>query len=289
LAESFTPVELTGSPVNNEEIDDEEQSEEVQRFQQQTKQPINEQPPDFFDDKGKPDQFFGGKPETIDFFGSKIKKSSAKKVRSGIPDVTNLFDEKIKVKRNKPIIGNLREGIGGFDSAFGNQNALKRGTGFDNFIGDININALSKGLPDSAVPKTGIFSKSGKKVRKPFRERLSPVLPIPEGFEKIEDSGVLPISRGFESIEQAGIVEPTDMFEVEKPKKRKAGRPFGSVGKKKRQARKIQKKKKKKELDKARVSLLKERSRLADGGVPRNKLQSEEASVVDNSFRGFFS
>ena len=43
------------------------------------------------------------------------------------------------------------------------------------------------------------------------------------------------------------------------------------------------------ELSKARKSLLLEKARLSDGGVPRNALQARSFNEADNSFRGLFT
>ncbi len=334
FANHFTPTELRepAPPQQTvEEIEDDvEQDDQVQPQQQQAPEPQanffgesgTQGENDFFGKPvavkeskveesgffGKPKDnkvntnFFGkekqNNPDTVDFFGSEISKKSRAKVRAGITNNANIFGDKIKIKRNKPLIGSLKEGVDFFDSSFNSKSdkpPIKRGTGFDNFIGDINLGKLARGKPDSAVPKTGIFSKQGRKGKglsqpvdlSQMNQNLG-VLPNPEGFEdfNVEES----FGNGEKSIEE---------FEESVVTGKRAGRPKGSVGKKKRQARHIQKKKKKKkinELTKSRISVLKERERLKKGGTPRNAIQGANfkstgvsPNTKDGSFRSFFT
>jgi len=306
LADSFTPRELL--PRRPDEEYDEEYDEREIPYRYRPREPVSqpvEQPPKFFGDvkdNNMPDFF--GKITTV-----KTKKKTKEKVPDffppnpvtrGIPKEVNFFNDLPKPNTKKPLISSLNEGVTSFDSSFGNQNALKRGTGFDNFVGDINIDRLSRGEPDSAVPLTGVFADKRKGVdTHVIFPQDSPNL---SAYNKTR---ALPNPEGFEN----GLTQaPTSG-------KRKAGRPFGSLGKKKRKIKKLEeirtnkkltpdkgvvaslkdisiakprKKKKLTELTKARLSLLEEQSRLNEGGAPRNALQAKYYSSEDNSFRSLF-
>lgn len=319
LPQDFNPTELQPrpQPTVQDVEEDVEQEQEPQQTppQQQTEQlnffgeggtPPEQQTPDFFgkvagnnSQKENNGENIFGKPEdnkvNVNFFGSKIPQKSRAKVRAGIANNNaNIFGDNIKIKRNKPLIGSLKEGVDFFDRSFNSKSdkpPLKRGTGFDNFVGDIDINALSRGKPDSAVPKTGIFSKQGRKGK-----GISQPVDLSQMNQNL---GVLPNPKGFEDFNVEQSVESFNETPAPEFTGKKAGRPKGSVGKKKRQARKIQKKKKKKkinELTRSRISVLKEQERLKKGGVPRNSFQGESfkaggvsPNTQDNSFRSFFT
>lgn len=279
LAQEFTPTELRPQKV---EIEIDEDGEEVEVVRSQ---PTQEQPMNFFGE--------GGQEKTPEFFGSVLPQGKTNVV-SGIPKEANFFGKLKRPNADKPLIGNLQEGVSFFDNSFNKKSGkqpLKRGTGFDNFVGDIDINALSRGKPDSAVPKTGIFAKGNERkgiLRNPvdLSQQNVQLLPNPEGFEDFN------VDESVQAFNEVPSHTHTDSG-------KKAGRPKGSVGKKKRQARKIQKKKKKKkinELTKSRISLLKERERLKKGGLPRNSFQGDkfkQTGVSPNSqdlnFRSFFT
>ena len=308
LAESFTPSDMINSTRQRESeqgFDDEDQLDEEQirdqarQFREQTRKNNNPEPPKFFGDeanKGTP-QFFGEikqsskgipNPNEVSFFGQPSK----------VPE----FFGNVKNIRKKPLIGQLNDGVDAFDKSFTYGNAkppLKRGTGFDNFVGDIDVNALANLEPDSAVPKSGVFAdkRKGVDTHRNFIENQSGDL---GGFT--QQRSVLPTGSGFGN-NNIDINDSVQSFN-EIPSGRKAGRPVGSVGKKKRQARKLAKaksttivkpvtvkpkKKKRNELSKARLSLLEEQARLNDGGAPRNALQARSFNTNDNSFRGLFT
>jgi hypothetical protein len=254
LAESFTPIELTGQrqQPSEDEFDDEE-FEDEEDFEERQPEPAQ---PKFFGDinENNSNNFFGKipvqqqKPEKIPNFFEDDKNN---KITRGIPKEANFFGKIPKPKTKTPLIGNLKEGVDFFDNAFtrgGQKKPLKRGTGFDNFVGTIDVERLARGKPNSAVPLRGVFADKKRGV------------PNPVGFDE---------QASVEAFEQQIVTENGNG-------KRKAGRPKGSLGKKKRQAKKLDKKKKKSELSKARKSLLVEQSRLNDGGAPRNALQARQ-------------
>lgn len=273
LAQEFTPTELRPQETVIE-IDEDGDEVEVTRAK-----PTQEQSMNFFGE--------GGQEKPPEFFGSVLPKTQ--NVVSGIPKEANFFGKIPKPNANTPLIGNLKEGVEFFDSSFNKKNGkqpISRGTGFDNFVGDIDVAKLSRGLPDSAVPKTGIFAKGNERrgiIRNPvdLSQQNVQLLPNPEGFQDFD------------------VEESIEAFEEPVSTGKKAGRPKGSLGKKKRQAKKIQKKKRKKkvnELTKSRISVLKEQERLKKGGVPRNAFQGDKfkasgvsPNTVDNSFRSFFT
>lgn len=303
LAESFTPTELSGQrrqPVDEEfeeEFDDDEEFEERQPEPQQPKffgDVRENSSPDFF---GKVPVAQKQAPEKIpDFFPQNQNKAT-----SGIPKEANFFGKIPKPKSNTPLIGNLKEGVQFFDNAFtrdGQKPPIKKGTGFDKFVGTIDVGRLSRGKPDSAVPLRGVFADKRKGVDRHVQFSNRPV----DLAQMNRNVGVLPNPVGFD--EEASIEAFEQQIVTENKNgngkiKRKAGRPKGSLGKKKRIAKKITKtskkvatkgkRKKKSELSKARRSLLEEQSRLNDGGAPRSALQANRFSSEDNSFSGLFS
>lgn len=288
LAESFTPTELTEQrqPVRDEEFEDEEFEDE--EFEERQPEPPQ---PKFFGDvrENNSPEFFGKPPIPKQQAPEKIPNffPSQNKATGGIPKEANFFGKLTKPKSKTPLIGNLKEGVDFFDNAFtrgGQKPPLKRGTGFDSFVGTIDIGRLARGKPDSAVPLRGVFADKRKGVDRHVQFSNQPV----DLAQMNRRSGVLPNPVGFD--EQASIEAFEEQIVTENGQvKRKAGRPKGSLGKKKRQAKKITKKKKKSELSKARRSLLEEQARLNDGGAPRNALQAKSFSSSDNSFSGLFT
>ena len=290
LAESFTPVELTGQrqQPSEDEFDDEE-FEDEEDFEERQPEPAQ---PKFFGDinENNSNNFFGKipvqqqKPEKIPNFFEDDKNN---KITRGIPKEANFFGKIPKPKTKTPLIGNLKEGVDFFDNAFtrgGQKKPLKRGTGFDNFVGTIDVERLARGKPNSAVPLRGVFADKKRGVDRHVEFSNAPV----DLAQMNRNVGVLPNPVGFD--EQASVEAFEQQIVTENGNgKRKAGRPKGSLGKKKRQAKKLDKKKKKSELSKARKSLLVEQSRLNDGGAPRNALQATSFSSSDNSFRGLFT
>jgi len=297
LAESFTPSELSGQrqrQVRDEEFEDDEEFEE--------RQPQPEPQRKFFGDvneNSSPD-FFGKIPTQKKQAPEKIPNffPPQNKATGGIPSQTNFFGQLKKPNLKTPLIGNLKEGVDFFDSSFtrgGQKPPLKRGTGFDNFVGTINIDRLSGGEPDSAVPLRGVFAdkRKGVDTHVQFSNRPVDLSQMNRG-----GSRVLPNPEGFDN--NINVEESVEAFnEVPTTNNKKAGRPKGSLGKKKRIAKKITKtsnkvatkgkRKKKSELSRARKSLLEEQSRLNSGGAPRSSLQANRFSSEDNSFSGLFS
>lgn len=289
LAESFTPVELTEQrqQPRDEEFDDEFEDDEFEDEEFEERRPEPAPQPKFFGDvnENNTNNFFGKipvqqqKPEKIPNFFENNKQN---KITRGIPKEVEFFGKIPKPKTKTPLIGNLKEGVDFFDNAFtrkGQKKPLRRATGFDNFVGTIDIERLARGKPDSAVPLRGVFAKrnvnqfSGRPVD--LRE-----------MNRQADTSIFSTGEGFDNID---VNESITSFEETPETKRKAGRPKGSLGKKKRQAKKLDKKKKKSELSKARKSLLLEKARLSDGGAPRNALQARSFNEADNSFRGLFT